>query len=504
MERYDACVIGAGPDGLIAAHTLACAGLSVLVLERAAEAGGRARTREFHPGFFASPFADALPEIPAPLYRALDPARHGLALMPPPASTCLVEGRTSVLYRDDARLARASSPEAGAVIALRTDLRRTREAIAARAAVAIAPRPHRFFRHRASYSAAWPGEHLGRAALADLLADKISDPLAALHLAASSSEGRALSPYLAGSALHLLGAATLGMAAGGLGALAHALEAAARAAGATVRCGAEVADIRIERGRATTLVLSGGEEIAVPAILSTLDVKRTFLSLVAWSDLPGDMPRRIAGFRMAGASARVLFALDAPPVFAFAREDPAIAAGPIHVVESLRHMSEAHDAWRAGVLAGHLPVTLRVPSALDPRLAPAGQAMMTATVSAVPARLFDGDWTVVRREAVAVIARNAAERAAPGIAEHILAAEVFVAPDMEEALGVTEGDLDGGEIAPDQALSFRPFPEWRDGRTPLRGLYLGGPSAAPAPFLLGASGARAARALIADHKARRL
>ena len=85
-----------------------------------------------------------------------------------------------------------------------------------------------------------------------------------------------------------------------------------------------------------------------------------------------------------------------------------------------------------------------------------------------------------------------------------MASEAIIAPDIEAVLGATRGDLDGGEIAPDQVLGFRPFADWRDGRTPVDGLYLGGPSAAPAPFFLGASGARAAAALIADFRAGRL
>jgi phytoene dehydrogenase-like protein len=73
-------------------------------------------------------------------------------------------------------------------------------------------------------------------------------------------------------------------------------------------------------------------------------------------------------------------------------------------------------------------------------------------------------------------------------------------------LGATGGDFEGGEFAPDQALEFRPFGgvEWQDGRTLIAALYLGGPSSAASPFLLGASGERAALALLADLKAGRL
>jgi phytoene dehydrogenase-like protein len=75
----------------------------------------------------------------------------------------------------------------------------------------------------------------------------------------------------------------------------------------------------------------------------------------------------------------------------------------------------------------------------------------------------------------------------------VAAAAVIVPPDIEEALGLTGGDLDGGALAPDQMLAFRPGP-----RTPVPGLYLAGPSSAAGPLGLCAAGVAAAMALLAD------
>jgi len=287
---------------------------------------------------------------------------------------------------------------------------------------------------------------------------------------------------------------------GGLGRLGRTLADIARQAGVVIRCDAEIIEIGLRHGRATTLVV-GGEDIAARAFLSTLDVKRTMLGLIASSELPPSVAKRVGYFRMAGQAARVLFALDAPPDFSPSGDTPDAASGPIHVLGSMKSLTLAHDLWRAGKLADEPLVTLRLPSLADPRLAPIGKAVMTATISAVPWRM-SGSWEEPKREQLAAIALSAAERAIPGIASLVLAQQVIVGADVEQALGATEGDLDGGEIAADQILDSRPVrgAEWRDGRTPIASLFLAGRSSGASPFLLGASGNLAARAIIADLK----
>src|SRR4051812_33695949 len=106
MDRFDAAVIGAGPEGLVGAITLARAGLRVALFDKGSEPGGRATTREFHPGFKASPYADELPAIAPRLYRELELARHGAILAQSPASSCVSDNGQSFFFADDVRTAR--------------------------------------------------------------------------------------------------------------------------------------------------------------------------------------------------------------------------------------------------------------------------------------------------------------------------------------------------------------------------------------------------------------
>jgi phytoene dehydrogenase-like protein len=197
---------------------------------------------------------------------------------------------------------------------------------------------------------------------------------------------------------------------------------------------------------------------------------------------------------MAGATARVLVALQSPPPLAH----PELLRGPIRIAPTLHRQAEANRAWRAGTIASDLPTTLRVVSALDPGLAPPGAAVMTLTLGAVPFRLFDGPWTKEKRDLLCQQALRTAEEVLPGTADRVVAAEVITPNDMAEELGATEGDLWGGEVAADQMLDFRPDTDPAPPRTPIPGLYLAGPSSPLGPMASCASGVRAAEAILSD------
>lgn len=421
--RYDAAIIGAGTNGLAAASALAGAGLKTIVLERALAPGGRCTTREFHPGFRASPYCDEIAPIPHGIFRALDLARHGAIFTSAPS--------------DLFRLTRF--PEAA---------------------------PERRWWDTAQRPQPWQGEELSHRALAEVVDDT------ACFLA-----GRSADPDLPGSALHLLcRPGGSGMTMGGLGRLGEALAGSAQAAGAEISLGLEVADIRLAKRRAAGVRLADGTEIEARAVISTLDLRRTFFSLFAWKDLPGEVVERVSRWRQAAAAARLLIALDAKPgdVPAYIAADPA----------------EAHAAWRAGTVPEHPPIALKLVSAEDPRLAPIGQAVLTATVGAIPHHLFDGAWTHEKREAL----KERVLTVLPGLKEHVLAVELIVPPDIEEQLGISEGDLDGGEIAPDQMFEQRGFGP----HTPVDGLFLGSRSSPLGPFASCAAGWAAAHAVMAD------
>ncbi len=483
--RYDAAIIGAGAEGLAAATLLGQAGLRVLVVERSERAGGRCVMREFHPGFRASPFADELAPIPAELYWALDLARRGAVFAPARFSLALWPDRHHLLALD-----RTSKTPAGRLLEHTQTLR---AAVLGRAAETDTAKRRTIFDHRCARDRPWPGEAWTSQSLGEAIDARIACPDAVAHFAALALCGRVADPFVPGSALHLLLAGD--RSTGGLAVLIDALAAAARAAGVEFSFGLEASDIHRRGGKITGIGLADGSQIATGSVISTLDLKRTFLTFFPWNALPKEVVRRVSNFRVAGATARVLFALDRLPQL----PAPQAAGCNLHLSPDLDRMAEAWQAWRAGTVADHLPVTLRIVSDGDSRLAPPGAAVATATLGAVPFRLFDGGWTHEKRELLRQRTIAAVEAVLPGFAAHVIASQVVAPPDIEDALGATDGDLLGGEIAGDQMLDARLWPDHAAPRTPITGLYLAGSHLSVGAIATCAAGASAARALIADH-----
>ena len=396
--RYDAAIIGAGADGLTAAATLARAGFKVVVLERALGAGGRLSTIEFHPGHFASPYADRVTEIPLAIARAFHlPVRSTQAL-----PTALAAVR-------DAALTRAFAD-------------------------AAQKKPRGFFQKWFSPPPeAWPGDTLARAELA-------SWP----GLAGLAGMGRALDPELAGSALALLALPASESVSGGLCALGEGFLRAARHEGAEIRLGQEAVEVVIAQGRAGGVALADGGRVMARTVISTLDLKQSLLTLFPWSALPRPMLDQARSWRMAGATARLLLALGRP----LRRETPLVLPGD----------SKARSAFRHGLVPDCPPLWLDPVSRRDAGLAPEGAATATVTLGAIPYRLFDGGWTVERRAGLAAGALARIEKAMPGTVASLRAVKILAPPDIEAGLNVTAGDLDGGAVAPDQMLSLRPGP----------------------------------------------
>jgi phytoene dehydrogenase-like protein len=522
---YDAVVVGAGHNGLVAGAYLARAGWRVVILERSGRVGGILGHTEPVPGFRVPLVAHTVGRLRPSVVRDLDLERHGLRLL-----------------RSDARVF-APQPD-GSAVTLWGDPARTAEGLRDRSPrdAEAYPRFDRRVRVIASFLAwlnatappeiqspslrdAIAGLRLGRAfrrlgpragretlrvlpmPVADLVGEQLESEALRGAVASRAVRFTAMGPWTAGTAAALLadsagndgGAAGESVfASGGPGALADALASAAGAFGTEIRTAAEVTSVITANDRITGVALASGEEIPARVVVSSADPKRTLLGLIDPEDLGPTLVWRTSNIRMPGCAAKVNLALGGVPRFLGA-DDDAQLRGRIVIAPSIDYLERGSDAAKYGRVSDQPFLEATIPSLLDPSLAPPGQHVMSVIAQWAPHRLRASSWDV-EREGLGDLVVKTLEAFAPGLSNLILAREVLTPLDLERDLALTGGHVLHGEPGLDQFFAWRPLLGFARYRMPIAGLYLSGSGAHPGGGITGAPGANAAREILKDAK----
>ena len=525
MKAYDVIVVGAGHNGLVCACYLARAGLDVLVIERNDYIGGAAVSRELYQGWTYSNCSYLSSLLRPEIVRDLELPRFGLQVIPYDGGmTFMQDGGHFAAYHDhDAQrreIARHSRRDAEAYDRYATDVMRHCRFI--KPFLMRTPPDPTSFKPRDILELI----HLGKAfydlgeaqmydsirfwtmSIADFLDEYFESPVVKASLAGSGIIGTALGPMSPGSAYvllhHYMGEVdgtigAWGFARGGMGSITQAMAASLRTSGGEIRSGSGVQEIRAEEGRTTGVILESGEEIRARMVVSNMDVKRTFLKAVDPSALPPEFLTAVRNFKIRGSSGKLNIALDGLPHFPAAPDDHRCLRGDLHFIDSIERMERAYDDWKNGTWSKDPYLDMLIPSLIDPTLAPPGKHMMTVFVQYAPRFLAGGeDWDGPNRDAFGQTVIDQIAQYSPDFKDLILHAEVRSPWDLENEVGLTEGNIFQGELTMDQLLFNRPLPGYAQYRTPLSGLYLCGSSTHPGGGVMGAPGANAAREMLRD------
>jgi len=174
----------------------------------------------------------------------------------------------------------------------------------------------------------------------------------------------------------------------------------------------------------------------------------------------------------------------------------------MHVAPDIDWLERAYDDAKHGWYSARPFMTPVCPTIVDSTLAPAGKHVVNLFGGHAPYTLKGGSWAE-EKENFRRTVFDTLEMFAPHFSDEVIAAQVLVAPDIERIVGLPNGHIFQGELAPDQLFFQRPISGYADYRTPIAGLYLCGSSAHPGGGVSGIPGHNAAREILRDLRNRR-
>ncbi|HMK84814.1 MAG TPA: NAD(P)/FAD-dependent oxidoreductase, partial [Steroidobacteraceae bacterium] len=465
----DALIIGAGHNGLVCAAYLAEAGLEVTVLERRAVVGGAAVTEEFHPGFRNSVASYTVSLLNPKIIRDLELGRHGLRVVERRLANFLPlgegylkvgAGRTQeevakFSTRDAARLAAYSEHLEKIADVLRELVLETPPNVTEGGWLEAFPellRSARLGKRLARLDMA------GRRELLDLFVKSAGDyldgwfesvPIKAAY-GFDGIVGNYASPYSPGSAYvllhHVFGEVNghkgaWGHAMGGMGAITQAMARSAAERGVEIRLESAVREVIVEQGRAVGVITEHGETVRARCVVSNLNPKLLYGSLIDPSALVQDFRERMQRWRCGSGTFRMNVALAELPDFTVlpGRTTAEHHTAGIIMAPSLAYMDQAYLDAKAGGWSKRPIIEMLIPSTLDESLAPPGRHVASLFCQHVAPVLPNGASWDDHREEVADLMIDLVTSHAPNFKASVLGRQILNPLDLERTFGLTGG-----------------------------------------------------------------
>jgi phytoene dehydrogenase-like protein len=470
VSQPDAIVVGAGPNGLAAALTLARAGLTVQVIEGAQTPGGGCRTAELTLPGFAHDECSTVHALAAasPFFTARDLTGRGVRLLTPPVAAAhpLDGGRAAVVSGSVADTAARLGADARAYEGLMAGLVQASEPILSMALSPLRSLPSRLL----------PAARFGAAGLL---------PATVLARWLHTAEGRALLAGMAAHAIRPLSAPLTSAFGLTMLLLAHTTGWPVIEGGSDRLVAAMTSELAELGGTVSTGNWIKNLADLPPARTVVLDVTPRQLLSIAGDRLPAGYRRAMERFRYGPGVCKVDWALDGPVPWI---NEMCRQTVTLHVGGTIAEVSRSEAAVHAGRHPEQPFCLVAQPCVVDPSRAPAGRHVLWGYCH-VPA---GSDLDMADRIEAQI------ERFAPGFRDRILARSVRTAAGLERYNpGYVGGDIAGGADTLRQTIG-RPALRWNPYRTPLPGVYLCSASTPPGGGVHGMCGLWAARSALRD------
>ncbi len=432
VDRLDAVVIGASVEGLVAAAALATAGRAVTVVERRADATALGEG------------ADAV--ISAGVVRELDLTSHGLRFAAAPPIVGVSGERALILWPElhaaQASIAALSGRDAEAL-----------QGFYVRLARAAMPDDQSAGAWLASAQAEPSEAMLFRlTSVARLLDEAFDNELLKGVLAQGAIMGTGAAPHSPASGQLLTRQSLLAHAApeaghrfvaGGERRLRQALLALLKFYNnADVMFGAEAKEIATEREAASGVVLTDGQVLRAPLVISTLAQERAGAMLTGLKRArPAHLPPRASV-----EPAQVKLTIGALPKLPGVDAATLASGAIVRLNPSLARLAAAHGAFCG--------LSLPAQPCLDLRFVPRAEAKarwdLHVAMPYVPATTTEGPWSAARRDKLRGLMVRSIDELSAGFGASIEAAEMRNPPEADSLLDIGAAALMASQAALDQ------------------------------------------------------
>jgi phytoene dehydrogenase-like protein len=499
-NTYDYIIIGAGHNGLVAAAYLAKHGKRVLVLERRSIVGGSVVTESFGDGFTVDSVQTGgtlRPDIIKDLRLSLPKVSEKPAFISLVSHAESVNSGDHLVIHADPRNATESIKRFS-----EKDARRWGEFVRFMNKAAnildiaystIMPRLPKNMNISEGYGLLELGLELRLAGRKDMLNFIRALPMTAQELVEDYFESEVVKAAVASLGVHGFTLGPMGagtgytlihnwMNRGGLshvhvgkaGEITATLANAVKSFGGEIRTEAEVTKICVENQVAKSVMLASGEEIPANTILSSADPKHTLLRLVGPMELPPEFVWHTQSIKMRGSVAKVHLLTNG---------NHGIPDGAVVLAPSIRYLENAYDAAKYGEISEkpYLEVTT-------------SGYIVSIHFQFAPYALKNGSWNVESGK-VEKLAMDTLAEYFPNLKSSVKNTKTITPKDLEETYGLTEGDLNHGQLMLDQFLFMRPIPGWSNHKTPIDNLYLCGSGVHGGGGVSGAAGRNVVKVL---------
>lgn len=468
--KYDAIVIGSGPNGLSAAITLAQAGQSVALFEARETIGGGSRSMEMTlPGFIHDVCSAIHPlALESSFFSSLPLGQFGLEMIQPPAPLAhpLDNDTAVMLERSIEETAVGLGKDAKAYSKLMTPLVAHWDKIKGSVREPLGPQivSHPFARASFGLKAIRSACGLANSLFKEEEASAIFAGMCAHSMMSLEQPSTAAAGLLLAIPGHLVG---WPIPRGGSQKIVNALAAYFRTLGGEIITGVEVKSI----------------EALPPTRVILCDITPRQLLRIAGDYLSNNYQRQLRKFRYGPAVFKIDYALDGPIPW---KAKECLRAGTVHIGGTMSEIAASEDAVTHGEHPEKPFVLVAQQSLFDPSRAPEGKHTAWVYCHVPNGSTFD---MTARIE-------SQIERFAPGFRDRILAKSTMTSLDFEHYnANYIGGDISGGVMDLWQYYTrptIRPVPY----KTPAKNIFICSSSTPPGAGVHGLCGYFAARAAL--------